>query len=50
MKESVMDIELAIKPPRHENRVVKVYEEAAASSRDPPAGKFEVLVRTSRAT
>jgi rubrerythrin len=42
-----MDIELAIKTAlEYENRVVKVYEEAAAATLD-PAGKkmFEVLVR-----
>jgi rubrerythrin len=47
MKESGMDIELAIKTAlEYENRVVKVYEEAAASTHD-PAGKrmFEVLVK-----
>ncbi len=42
-----MDIELAIKTAlEYENKVVRVYEEAAAATRD-PAGKkmFEVLVR-----
>jgi len=42
-----MDIELAIKTAlAYENRVVKVYEEAAASTADPAGRKmFEVLVR-----
>jgi rubrerythrin len=47
MKESDMDIELAITTAlTFENRVVKVYKEAAAETQD-PAGKkmFEVLVR-----
>jgi rubrerythrin len=47
MKESGMNIELAITTAlEYENRVVKVYEEAAVATQD-PAGKkmFEVLVR-----
>jgi rubrerythrin len=47
MKESDMDIELAITTAiQYENRVVKVYEEAAAATLDPDGKKmFEVLVR-----
>jgi rubrerythrin len=47
MKESDMDIDLAIKTAlEYENNVVKVYQEAAAATLD-PAGKrmFEVLVK-----
>ena len=45
-----MDIELAIKTALDfENRVVKVYEEAAAATQDPDGKKmFEVLAREER--